>query len=469
MTFRGIAVTVITAAGILILSACGTFTVQVETQPAPPKTFPTPPRLAPTSTPILQPAVRTATPSQASPVKAPPSQATPSQAATTTEVIPGAARLAPGTAVNMTRIQMQTAQAGWAIGAPENDPIQHILLSSDNGHTWQDHTPPAALAEKPADGQATSAYFASPDEAWVSFSSQVLQEGQSQMVVWHTADGGKTWEGSQPLDFSSLQMEFHIPSDLGFRDSTQGWIMVHLGAGMSHDYIAVLTTSDGGKSWQRVIDPNTQPNLMSCYKTGLTFTSTTEGWLTGNCPGLMPTLFFYHTTDGGTNWSEATLPVPNGKPADYYAQIEGCGIPAIDNAKAGTLSLTLRCSNFNNNTTQSWLYTSSNGGAINSNGGVTWEQHLLPIPYNQITMLSPAEGFLVGSLTEDPEANGTVYHTVDGGGVWTLLISTSWTGAPDFVDSKNGWVVATHNQLSALVYTSNGGVTWVELNPVISS
>ena len=199
---------------------------------------------------------------------------------------------------------------------------------------------------------------------------------------------------------------------------------------------------------------------MSCEKSGLAFTSPSTGWITGNCPGLMPQLFIFHTIDSGANWASVILPAPDGKPAGYFGQSSiACGIPAQDYTASRTLLLTLTCQNLNNNTAQAWLYASSDDGA-------TWSQHPLPLPFGKLSMLGLREGFLVGSLTTDPAANGAVYHSADGGATWSMLTSTAWIGLPEFVDDHTGWVIATHNDQTAYVHTLDGGRTWVEIIPV---
>jgi photosystem II stability/assembly factor-like uncharacterized protein len=432
---------------ILFLSACGPLDIKIEPIATSTPPFPTPIQVI--QTPFATPA---------------PSQPTPTTtllpAATSTDVAD--LHLKPGTPVKIMLTKMLSDNNGWAIGQVDSDLVQHILFTADGGQTWKDRTPLDGVSTVPAGGLSAVAYFATDNSAWVSYTEGTPSGSLEALVVWHTADNGVTWRKSQPLDLSGVNMEFQTPSDLGFLDEQHGWIMIHLGVGMSHDYFAIFTTADGGTSWQRVLDPDTKYPLMTCYKSGLAFTSPAMAWITGNCPGLMPGLFFFRSVDGGANWTALILPVPAGKPANYYAQ-EGeivCGIPAINYASSSSLVVTLNCQNINNKTAQSWLYASSDGG-------LTWNQHLLPLPYNKTGLIGPDDGFLVGSATTDLLANGAVYHSMDGGSTWALLTSTAWTGLPDFVDDRTGWVVAEHNQETAFVHTIDGGLTWIEIKPVI--
>ncbi len=432
---------------ILLLSACGPLDIKIEPIATSTQPFPTPIQVI--QTPFATPA---------------PSQPTPTTtllpAATSTDVAD--LHLKPGTPVKIMLTKMLSDNNGWAIGQVDSDLVQHILFTADGGQTWKDRTPLDGVSTVPAGGLSAVAYFATDNSAWVSYTEGTPSGSLEALVVWHTADNGVTWRKSQPLDLSGVNMEFQTPSDLGFLDEQHGWIMIHLGVGMSHDYFAIFTTADGGTSWQRVLDPDTKYPLMTCYKSGLAFTSPAMAWITGNCPGLMPGLFFFRSVDGGANWTALILPVPAGKPANYYAQ-EGeivCGIPAINYASSSSLVVTLNCQNINNKTAQSWLYASSDGGQ-------TWKQYLLPLPYNKTDLIGPDEGFLVGSATTDPQANGAVYHSANGGSTWSLLTSTAWTGLPDFVDDHTGWVIAEHNQEKAFVHTIDGGRTWIEIKPVI--
>ena len=433
----------------LLLSACGTLEINVQTPTARPTLFPSPTPVQVIDTPFAN-----ATPSRQAPTSGP----GPTPAPTTAPA--NDPHLKAGLALNLIRTAMVSETSGWAVGTVYGDLRQHVLFTSDGGLTWKDRTPVQALAASPATALGAVTAFFNDNVAWAVFYDIVPQPNPAPLVVYHTSDGGATWSLGAALDLNGVTVEFETPSDLGFVDEQNGWIMVHVGAGMMHDYFAGFNTTDGGQTWNRFIDPSTQTPIMSCPKSGLAFTSPTSGWITGNCPGLMPQLFIFHSADSGGNWASAILPVPTGKPAGYFGQSSiACGIPAINFAAGNTVLLTLACENTNNNTAQSWLYASSDDGD-------TWTQHPLPMPYGNLSMLGPEEGFLVGSQSTALDADGAIYHSSDSGSTWSQLTSTAWTGLPDFVDDHTGWVIAVHNDKTAYVHTLDGGRTWSEIKPV---
>ena len=368
--------------------------------------------------------------------------------------------LKAGQAVKIIRINMLNVTSGWGIGQVETDLNDHILYTSDGGRSWQDVTPPEAIVSAPPQGLAAITYFNAGGNAWVTFISQTPQPPTSQtQKFWHSSDNGKTWQSGE-LSLVGFQMEYFIPFQLGFLDAQHGWVIAHVGAGMSHDYIVAFTTSDGGRTWSRVIDSEKNLELMSCQKTGLAFSTTVNGWLVGNCPGLMTNLFFYSTTDGGQTWQQANLTPPNKQPADFFtSNAAACGIPELVYLSARTILLTVHCDINAAKQTVSWLYT----GKL----GVMQEGHQLPMPFGAIQFLNADEGWMVGSAQNDPSAPGEIYHTTNGGETWTKIISTTWQGTPNFINSNVGWIVARTEDKVALVFSSDGGVIWEALSPVI--
>ncbi len=416
---------------LLTLSACGVFEIGIETPTALP---PSPPPA--TTLPATNPA--------------PPATATP---------FPG--QLQPGQPVRITQLDLRDAANGWGIGQVETDLNDHLLFTNDGGRTWQDRTPPAALLNPPAEGLRATAYFGAEGLAWALFSPQSPQGPlPEKQITWRTADDGLSWQPGGDLPLVNFQAEYFIPDQFGFTDEQHGWLLAHVGAGMSHDYIVAFATNDGGQSWQRIIDMEKNSQLMSCQKTGLAFSTTANGWLAGNCPGLFDHLFLYTTSDGGQGWQLVNLPPPTGQPADLFSSAKAlCGVPQLVRITARSTRLSVRCDLQATGRTLAWLYAGPADGAL--------EARPLPLPYGALQFLNADEGWLVGAQTNDPAAPGEIYHTLDGGLTWTPIIATAWQGSPEFIDSNNGWVVARANAELALVHTTNGGRLWEVLSPVI--
>lgn len=438
----------LTCVCLFVLSACGSFQAGGEATPVSPgSTF----THSPTSE--IQPG-GTPTP-EVTPTTLP--EMTPALTPTQT---PAAGSPETGQPVQIRQIRMLDTQNGWAIGRVAGDSLDHILFTSDGGKTWQNRTPSDAPQEARTSETSPAAFFESAQHAWVSYPILPGQPDQGKPPVWFTRDGGQTWTASQPLSLSDLPMEFFNPSDLGFLDTQFGWLMAHLGVGMSHDYIAIFTTTDGGQTWQRVTDPDKDPEIQGCVKSGLIFTSQTNGWLAGNCPGLMPPLFLYHTSDGGVTWSRAALPTTEGQPADMASQLgDHCGVSQMAGISADVLRLTLRCFNFDQNVTHAWLYSSPDKGQ-------TWQTHSLPVPYGTFDFINSMEGWLLGSGQDQPSANQEIFHSLDGGRTWNSLSQTEQQGKTDFVDSQNGWIAASNAGDQALLHSTDGGKTWQNMEPI---
>ena len=412
----------------LLLSGCGVFEVGIERTSTP---------LPPTVTALPTP-MATATPTP----------------------FPG--RLKPGQTVKIIRIHMLNRTKGWAVSQVETDLTDHILFTRDGGQSWQDRTPAAAILNQPPEGLSATTFFDVQGAAWVAYSAQRPGQPASPAPgVWRTGDEGATWQLGQSFDISGVQADFFSVAQLGFFDAQHGWALAHLGAGMNHDYIAIFNTADAGQTWQRVVDPARNPDLMACAKTGLSFSTSTNGWLTGDCPGLLPGLFFYTTTDSGQSWQPVALMPPPDHAADFFSKgSPACGIPSLVYNSARATLLSVRCSSGEAGKALAWLYVSKDNGQP--------EARPLPAPFGSLTFSNPEEGWLVGSQQNDLAAPGSIYHSTDGGRTWTLVIVTAWQGNADFVDANTGWVIAQSADKLALVLTVDGGKTWQALQPVIA-
>lgn len=364
-----------------------------------------------------------------------------------------------GQEFTVTSIHMVDANLGWAIGGL-TDWGDHVLSTADGGVTWKDVTPPEEVAPSD-DNLAATGFFQDAKTGWViySFTSGITP---AQSVVWHTQDGGSTWQASQPLDLTDLS-EFYNPSDLQFVDGNTGWLMVHVGVGMNHDYIVLYRSNNGGLTWDRLLDPYTDSSsIMSCSKTGLLFTDTTHGWLTGDCHGVAAGVQLFKSIDGGATWTPVTLPDPTNAPGLFSNFEAACGSydPFFFSNELGHLAV--NCMDYSQDppTYQYFVYTTQDGGN-------TW----VSSPY-------PGEALYFFSADSGWAFSKKINSTTDGGLSWTVVSNVSWTvtsdvtmrAQVDFVSEQVGWAVAHgHDQVAqpALVQTRDGCVHWAMLVPSV--
>jgi photosystem II stability/assembly factor-like uncharacterized protein len=447
----------------LLILSCGTLNITVVNTP-------------PTQVATAPAAVTVAIPTAIPPTPGPTRSVTPRVVtATVAAAATTAATRNPGVqspqAVKILSTHMLDASLGWAVGQVNSDLNDHLIFTGDGGTTWRERSPLDAFQGAPATGLAATPFFASASQAWAVYAVRPGETTPTELTVWHTTDGGQNWQPGGPLDLSDLPAEFAIPSDLGFlTDNMHGWVMVHLGSGMNHDYIAVFTTDNSGKTWQRVVDSTMTGNitaadqswdLMSCPKTGLAFSDPVTAWLSGDCPGLITNLFLYRSGDAGKTWTQVNLNPPDGQPSDLFSNgNQGCGVPALAYTSPRTLYIPVHCSNYTANTSMAWLYASHDDGQ-------SFTARPLPMPYGNFYFIDLNWGWLLGTVKDDPTLPANLYVTSDGGRSWTSLTPTNWQGVPDFVDANTGWVAATHADVAALVFSKTGGKTWGARAPLL--
>jgi photosystem II stability/assembly factor-like uncharacterized protein len=419
---------------ILSLSSCVTagapgVNTSVPTSIPPTLTVsPTSTPLPPTGTPTAVPPTSTATPTPENAIQHFPS----------------------GQDFTVTAIHMVDANTGWAIGGLVNVG-DHVLITTDGGSTWKDVTPPEAEAIS-GERKSAKGFFQDAHSAWVIYAMNAGYPVLTQAVVWHTSDGGATWQASQPLDLTGLS-EIFVPSDLQFVAGQSGWQLVHVGVGMNHDYIALYRSTDGGANWSRIQDPYNDTSLiMSCSKNAMLFTDTTHGWLTGDCNGVKAGVLLYKSTDAGSTWQAVTLPTPANAPGLYDLESpNACGSydPSFFGNDLGYLSV--RCANFGGSpvTYTYYLYTTQNGGS-------TWTSSTYPGA--DLYFFSADTGWALSPK---------IQHTTDGGATWKAISDVTWSAQFDFISEQIGWGVAHAGDQVALVKTDNGGSTWIELTPAV--
>jgi photosystem II stability/assembly factor-like uncharacterized protein len=417
--------------GVLLMLACSLPALLTATPTAIPATDTVTP-FVPTQTETPA-ATSTTTPSATATVSAVPTQRVP---------IP---HLTAGQAIKITYIHMLDVSNGWGIGGL-NGASDHVLHTTDGGQTWEDLTPPELALV--SGGKSAIGFFLDASKAWVVYASND-DIPLDQAYVWYTQDGGSTWQASE-LNDPDLFSEMYAPGELFFVDAQHGWLLIHVGAGMNHDYYVLLGTSDGGATWQTLISATGDTSgTQSCTKTGLVFATDQVGWMTIDCHGVAPVPYFFKTSDGGATWSKVELPTPTGTSNLFDQWYCGIHSPTLFTATAG--DFVLQCNQFDSGqTTKAYLYATEDSG-------VSWNSYAYP--GGNLQFVTDTIAF---ALSRDIQRSGNAGHS------WSFVKKVNWDGQFSFVDASRVWAVARDDDQIALVDSANGGQLWEEIHPTIA-
>jgi photosystem II stability/assembly factor-like uncharacterized protein len=329
-----------------------------------------------------------------------------------------------------------------------------VLRTADGGETFRDVSPAWTQPDSPEASLAATGFFWDMQLGWVVYTASGPDRPISlPPTVWYTQDGGREWRqgGELPLNGGEGYFEHLI---LTFSDPGHGWLLAHVDAGMSHDYVDLFHTTDGGATWERVMDPFSKDSPQACAKTGMDFADEVYGWLTKDCGGVIDGVSLDTSTDGGVTWLNQQLPPPEGAPGFFSSHVCGAYDPILFSKQSGVLGV--RCFQMADyNQHADYVYFTQDGGA-------TWETQ--PYPGGELFFLDEKEGWAFARK---------IHHTADGGENWAHIMTTQWDGQFSFVDALHGWAVARKTnedgtQVSALVRTVNGGGRWSLLEPVLA-
>ena len=353
-----------------------------------------------------------------------------------------------GEEIILTQISMISQSDGWSIGyQPGSD--EHILHTSDGGQTWSTRTPPEPPPQQGEPRKIVWGYFVDTEKAWVIYAYEESNFIPQSPRVWKTNDGGVSWQASQELALTG-QEEFFKPEGFTFPNQEHGWLLIHIGGGMHHDYSLLFGTSDGGKTWQRLIDPY-KTGLQSLGNTGLVFVDEKNGWVSKDNLGVMFGAFWEETTDGGRNWESHFLPAP--LELDWMNNPSACRTENPHFTSAQTAVILVNCRTFDEDEERNLTYI-----YVTGDRGQNWHYAKLPSPVDELDFIDYQTGWATGR---------DIYMTTDGGLSWVKIKTVNWDGQFSFVNAQMGWAVVHNNDNTALVKTENGGRTWELILPVL--
>jgi len=308
-----------------------------------------------------------------------------------------------------------------------------VVRTSDGGSTWYNATP-AGLNGAPA-----SPFFLNASTGWLAASAGDPTTG----TLYHTSDGGATW--------SSTAVPFGGGS-LNFIDPMNGWDMVELSAGMSHEAVAIFRTSDGGGTWSRIFinDPGVAGSSDSLPlvgdKNGIIALDNNHTWVVGTQPSS-DFIYLYTSQDGGTTWAHQEPAIPAG----YSGAMTGANLPVFFGSREAVLPVLL----FANNSGTDFY--------VSHDGGQTWTG-TTPVGQGGFLAVASARDFFVW----DGSASLNVSH--DAGASWSTV--TPNVNIKDnlvsmqFINGTTGWALTSDVNSHRMLYkTVDGGATWTVLIP----
>lgn len=341
-----------------------------------------------------------------------------------------------------------------------------VLRTADGGEHWAAVTPPG-LANNPWDVESE---FYDADHAWLA----VRNDDEKSLVVFHTADGGRTWgKSAVPRGSNSLV----YGGRLDFIDPERGWLLIEPEHGMSSRPGELYRTTDGGEHWSEVaksVATAPAPENGLPFSGPFSFCNALTGWIGGRQGAAFdPDHPLYMTEDGGRTWRPRDLPLPSGLPdgkLDVNTPPEF--FPA--GGQDGVLPVVFVPDSHKVSDYATIFYTTGDGGR-------TWQER------SSLPGTGPAS-FLTAknwwAWREEPDAaglaapvRGKLYRTTDGGENWTVLEPAGDLARAlekgervrqlDFVTEKMGWLLlaTADGRGTELLQTTDGGATW-QLVPI---
>ncbi len=310
----------------------------------------------------------------------------------------------------------------WAVcydgvnGLGSSTPVLDFTRTTDGGATWI----PGTMGTD--NTLAFSTIFALSDtEAWVAMHKQNFTTGGG---LFHTTDGGLTWEHSNPgvvFDNGSF------PNFVYFKDQLNGIA----GGDANGGYFEIYTTTDGGINWTRTPQANI-PDPISGGQYGWFNGYSVIGdnvWFGTNL-GQM-----YKSTDFGLTWSIYT--VDPGMNTVYEIAFNDNGLHGLTNIRTS------------NNTVI--LFSTVDGGS-------TWTQ-MPSHPQWKRSRVTSVPGTSTFVSTSVIFSNRGSSYSTDNGATWIEIESVHQKAACKFLNSTTGWAGGFFNDNPQFVI-SGGLYKW---------
>lgn len=308
--------------------------------------------------------------------------------------------------------------------------------------------PAAAAPPVPFDDAAVHALqFIDQSEGWA-----VGDDG----VVWHSIDGGATWERQKTGTRAGLRA-------VHFQTPYTGWAVGRLDQPGGVSVGVMLKTTDGGLKWEEV-GTNVMPGLH-----GVRFFDEKTGFVCGDGTDAFPSGLF-GTADGGVSWRPVAGPrAPGWRAADFTTPKSGIVGGAW--AKLGTVRDGVYAdadldplggrSIHAVKAMPGQHYAVGDGGLVLSScDGVKWGSVNLGL---SPAALANCDFRCVAAHGQQVWVGGrpgsVVLHSGDGGKTWDVQKTglSAAVHAVHFLDDQTGWLAG---EFGTIAGTTDGGKTW---------
>ena len=356
--------------------------------------------------------------------------------------------------IQLSDLTMIDQWRGWALDQNNT----HVFSTQHGPEHWVSVTPKGLnLPGDDFSNSITASFFLDTTHGYLG----VLQNGKTMLLS--TQNGGRTWS-TTPFDIPILANFVDI-HQIDFLDAQHGWLSFDRNHNQpGHFDILLMSTSDGGKTWQKLLDTSENPSALPLpfgQSSHFAFTNPLNGWVTGI--NLSADVYLNVTHDGGKTWSKANISAIKG--ADF-AQSYG---PYWHNRNSG--SLFVKYDPDTGGTPFLTTYWTHDGGQHWTMGPSTAATSF--VEFFNLAFLNAKEGW---SLGLDSNNQYIMHHTNNDGHTWRVLSPTgllqpasSIIVDSQFLNAKTGWVIIKDdsNNLN-LFQTHDGGHTWQLLQPGIN-
>ncbi len=265
-------------------------------------------------------------------------------------------------------------------------------------------------------------YFVSPDTGWAVGTLSSIGK------IYHTTDGGATWQVQKTLNSYIRSIEF-ADKNIGYAGAL----------GQSGTNVFFKTT-DGGVNWTNISSAITGTNRGIC---GICCVNTSITYAVGvwSSPA-----YLIKSVDGGTTWT--------------YMDMSAYATNLID----------VQFTDANNGYVTGESNVTAEGAVIlkTTDGGSTWSKVFTSNgPGERLWKIQNLDGqnwfgcIESAFVLHDDTLNNMFVKSVDGGNTWTAMAAprSNYLQGIGFMDTQRGWIGSTE-----FFETNDGGNSWTKLS-----